>query len=97
MTASNNGLPTLKAGAFPSALSDFKADDVQVLTLDQSKATEVTTIDNQAKIGVTAQNFPQHIIDIARGAADGSLQRYFQTLNGQWAKARKATANGTKR
>ena len=96
MTASNNGLPTLKSGAFPSALSDFKASDVSVLTLDQSKATQVTTIDNDAKIGVTAQTFPQHIVDIARGAAGGSLQSYFNSLNSQWAAARKATDNGTK-
>ena len=95
MTASNNGLPTLKSGAFPSALSDFKASDVDVLTLDQSKATQVTTIDNNAKIGITAQTFPQHIVDIARGAAGGSLQSYFSSLNSQWAAARKATDNGT--
>jgi raffinose/stachyose/melibiose transport system substrate-binding protein len=97
MTASNNGLPTLKSGAFPTALSDFKAADVEVLTLDQSKATQVTTIDNRAKIGVTAQTFPQHIVDIARGAGGGSLQGYFKTLNSQWAAARKATDDGTKK
>jgi raffinose/stachyose/melibiose transport system substrate-binding protein len=96
MTALNNGLPTLKSGAFPSALSDFKAADVDVLTLDQAKASQVTTIDNEAKIGVTAQNFPQHIVDIARGAAGGPLKSYFSSLDSKWASARKATDDGTK-
>ena len=68
-----------------------------MLTLDQSKATQVTTIDNHAKIGVTAQTFPQHIVDIARGAGGGSLQGYFKTLNSEWAAARKATDDGTKK
>jgi raffinose/stachyose/melibiose transport system substrate-binding protein len=96
MTASNNGLPTLKSGAFPTALSSFKGSDVDVLTLDQSKATQVTTIDNHAKIGVTAQTFPQHIVDLARGAGGGSLQSYFDSLNNKWSDARKATDDGTK-
>ena len=96
MTASNNGLPTLKTGTFPSGLANFKAPNIDILTMDQSKATAVTTIDNRAKIGVTAQTFPQHIVDMARGAAGGTLQSYFASLNKQWATARKATDNGTK-
>jgi raffinose/stachyose/melibiose transport system substrate-binding protein len=96
MTASNNGLPTLKSGAFPSGLAKFKAPDIDIITLDASKAADVTTIDNKAKIGIAAQQYPQHIIDLARGAAGGSLQSYFNTLNKTWASARKATDDGTK-
>ncbi len=96
-TPSNNGLPTLKSGTFPSSLALFKSAQVSLLALSQSKATAVSNIDNHAKIGLGGQVFTQHIIDLARGAAaSGSLQSYFANLNSKWAAARKATDNGTK-
>jgi ABC-type glycerol-3-phosphate transport system substrate-binding protein len=95
MAAGNNGLPVLKSGQFPAGLAAFKADNVKIVTIDQSKAANVTNIDNVSKVGIYAQTFPQAIIDAARGA-HGSLAGEFASLNSHWAKARKQTDEGAK-
>jgi ABC-type glycerol-3-phosphate transport system substrate-binding protein len=94
MAAGNNGLPVLKAGQFPTGLAAFQAPDVKIITIDQGKATNVSNIDNVSKVGISAQNFPQAIIDAARGAGGGSLASEFASLNNAWAKARKQTDDG---
>ena len=96
MAAGNNGLPVLKAGKFPAGLASFQAPNVKIITIDQAKATNVTNIDNVAKVGISAQNFPQKIIDDARGAGGGSLDSEFANLNKAWAKASHQTDAGAK-
>jgi ABC-type glycerol-3-phosphate transport system substrate-binding protein len=95
MAAGNNGLPVLKAGQFPTSLAAFQAPNVKIITIDQSKATNVTNIDNVSKVGIFAQTFPQALIDAARGAK-GSMASVFASLNSHWAKARKQTDEGAK-
>jgi ABC-type glycerol-3-phosphate transport system substrate-binding protein len=96
MAAGNNGLPVLKAGTFPAGLAAFQAPDVKIITIDQTKAANVTNIDNVSKVGIFAQTFPQKIIDTARGAGGGSLASVFASLNKAWAKASKQTDAGAK-
>jgi ABC-type glycerol-3-phosphate transport system substrate-binding protein len=94
LAASNNALPVLKSGTFPPGLAAFQAPDVKIVTLDQSKATNVSNIDNVSKVGISSQIFPQAIIDDARGAGTGSLQSEFASLNSAWGKAKTQTADG---
>jgi raffinose/stachyose/melibiose transport system substrate-binding protein len=85
----NGDVPTLKSGTQPPALAAYAAAGVTLVTLSQDKSAEVNKIDNAAEIGLNSQTYRQHLVDIARGAAGGSLQSDFATLNSKWGAAQK--------
>ena len=85
-------VPTLKTAAMPPALAPFTQQGVTLIELTQANATLVTKIDKDAEIGLTSPDYRQHIVDLARGAASGSLQADFDSLNKKWATAQKADA-----
>jgi raffinose/stachyose/melibiose transport system substrate-binding protein len=86
-------LPTLKTGAMPPELKAYQDGGVQFVQLDQEKNAIVSSIDNESEIGLNKPDYRQHIIDLARGAADGSLDGYFAELNKKWAAAVKTTGS----
>jgi raffinose/stachyose/melibiose transport system substrate-binding protein len=85
----NGDVPTLKSGTQPPALAAYQAAGVTLVTLTQANAALVNKIDNSAEIGLGAQTYRQHLVDIARGAASGSLDADFATLNSKWGAAQK--------
>jgi raffinose/stachyose/melibiose transport system substrate-binding protein len=85
----NGDVPTLKSATQPPALAAYAAAGVTLVTLTQTNAALVNKIDNAAEIGLGAQTYRQHLVDIARGAASGSLQSDFATLNSKWGAAQK--------
>jgi ABC-type glycerol-3-phosphate transport system substrate-binding protein len=89
----NQAVPTLKGGQMPSALKPFQDAGVQFVPMSQAEAAKVTSIDNQSEIGMTDKpEYRQHLIDVARGAAGGSLADVFADLAKKWSAAQK-TAN----
>ena len=85
----NGDVPTLKSGTQPPALAAYAAAGVTLVTLTQANSALVNKIDNTAEIGLTSPTYRQHIVDIARGAAGGSLQSDFASLNSKWAGSQK--------
>ncbi len=80
-------LPTLKSGALPSTLKAYQDAGVQFVELSQDKNAVVSKIDNESEIGLNKPDYRQHIVDLARGAAAGSLDAYFADLDKKWAAA----------
>jgi ABC-type glycerol-3-phosphate transport system substrate-binding protein len=86
-------LPTLKSGALPPELQAYKDAGVQFIELSQEKNPLVSKIDNESEIGLQKPDYRQHIIDLARGAAGGSLDAYFGELNKKWAAGMKSAGS----
>jgi ABC-type glycerol-3-phosphate transport system substrate-binding protein len=86
--AQDQGLiPTLKSAAMPDTLKPYTDAGVQFVELSQAHATKVSSIDNASEIGLWKQDYRQHIVDLARGAASGTLDSDFAKLNSSWANA----------
>jgi raffinose/stachyose/melibiose transport system substrate-binding protein len=85
----NGDVPTLKSGTQPPALAAYAAAGVTLVTLTQANSALVNKIDNTAEIGLNSPTYRQKIVDIARGAAGGSLQSDFASLNSKWAASQK--------
>lgn len=83
-------LPTLKTGALPPELKAYQDAGVQFIELSQEKNAQVSKIDNESEIGLNKPDYRQHIVDLARGAASGSLDAYFTDLDKKWSAAIKS-------
>jgi ABC-type glycerol-3-phosphate transport system substrate-binding protein len=86
-------VPTLKSAAMPADLQDYSDKGVQLLELSQAKTAAVNTIDNAAEIGLSKPDYRQHIVDIARGAASGTLEADFADLDKKWSDAVKSAGS----
>ena len=80
-------LPTLKSAPMPSTLQPYTDAGVTLIELNQDKAATVNNIDKESTIGLTSPDYRQKIVDIARGAASGSIGDYFGQLNKEWSEA----------
>lgn len=86
-------LPTLKSGALPATLKAYQDAGVQFTELTQEKNALVSKIDNESEVGLNKPDYRQHIVDLARGAAGGSLDAYFAELNQKWANGIKSAGS----
>ncbi|WP_399921489.1 ABC transporter substrate-binding protein [Streptomyces kanamyceticus] len=80
-------VPTLRSAPLPSTLKDFVDNDVTFLERSEAKTGEVNTIDNAAEIGLNKPDYRQKLVDLARGAQQGSLDDYFADLDKRWNEA----------
>ena len=85
---SQGGISPLVDGPNPATLKDFDTAGVKYIELNHDSDTDYQKIYNTAKIDLWGQDYRRKLIDIARGAADGTMDSYFATLNQQWATAR---------
>jgi ABC-type glycerol-3-phosphate transport system substrate-binding protein len=83
-------LPTLKSGSLPATLKAYQDAGVQFIELSQDKNAQLAKIDNESEIGLNKPDYRQKIVDVARGAAGGSLDAYFADLNKKWSAAIKS-------
>jgi raffinose/stachyose/melibiose transport system substrate-binding protein len=81
----NLDVPTLKSQPLPGSLKAYQDGGVQLVELTQEKAGVVSNIDNASEIGLTKPDYRQHIVDLGRGAAGGTLDADFADLNKKWA------------
>ncbi len=85
---SQGSISTLKGSPMPPTLKDFDAAGVKYIELDQSEAGVVSKVDNESEVGFfSSPNTAQHLVDVARGAAGGSLLGVLDDLNKKWADA----------
>lgn len=77
--------PDLSA-PLPENLKGLSDNGVELLEL--TPVPKVDDIANEAQIDLTSNLYRQKLVDIARGAAEGDMASYFDSLNVKWAKAR---------
>jgi hypothetical protein len=77
----------------PSTLREYADNDVKLVERSEAKTAEVNAIDNASEIGLNKQDYRQKLVDIARGAQDGSLEGYFEELDKRWAEARQVAGS----
>ncbi|MFF0834994.1 MULTISPECIES: ABC transporter substrate-binding protein [unclassified Streptomyces] len=86
--AAEGSLSSVKGAPLPGTLEAFADNDVTMIPQHQRNLAEVNSIDKASEIGITAQDYRQKLVDVARGAADGDMDSYFDELNGKWSEAR---------
>jgi ABC-type glycerol-3-phosphate transport system substrate-binding protein len=86
--AANLALSPLKDAPLPGILEPYEEKGVKLIDLDDSKGAEVKSIDNQSEVGIYKPDYRQELVDLARGAREGSLDDYFGDLGERWAEAR---------
>ncbi|MFC5434906.1 ABC transporter substrate-binding protein [Microbacterium suwonense] len=68
-----------------SGLSDNGVELIELNAAPAGKEALFNTIAEKSQIDIWANIYRQKLIDIARGAADGDKQSYFDELNKRWA------------
>ncbi|AIS01615.1 ABC transporter substrate-binding protein [Streptomyces glaucescens] len=86
-SAHEGAVSALKSEPLPGTLEDYVDNDVKLVERSEAKTAEVNAIDNASEIGLNKQDYRQKLVDIARGAQDGSLEDYFDDLDRRWAEA----------
>lgn len=81
-------ISSVKGAPLPDSLKPFEAADVTFVRLGLGKSALVDDVDKASEIGLGSKDYPQRIVDVARGAADGDLAGVFADLNRRWAEAR---------
>ncbi|WP_107417779.1 extracellular solute-binding protein [Streptomyces sp. CB03238] len=86
-SASEGSISSVKGAPLPDTLKAFVDNDVTLIPQHQKNIVQVNAINKASEIGITAQDYRQKLVDVARGAADGNMDSYFGELNGKWAEA----------
>ncbi|QDI68351.1 sugar ABC transporter substrate-binding protein [Streptomyces calvus] len=86
--AANLALSPLKDAPLPDVLKPYEERGVELIDLDDTKGGEVKTIDNRSEVGIYKPDYRQELVDLARGAREGSLDGFFDDLGERWAEAR---------
>ena len=90
-TDSQGMVSSLLSEPLPSNLTGLSDQGVELIELNAAPAGQealFTNIADTAQIDVWGNLYRQKLIDIARGAAEGDKQSYFDELNARWAAAR---------
>lgn len=81
-------IPVLLGAPLPEGLAELDELGVEFIELAPVPDGLLPNIANAAEIDLRGALYRQKLIDIARGAADGDKQSYFDELNTRWADAR---------
>jgi hypothetical protein len=87
--ADQQAIPPALAQQMPAVIEDFQNTGVVLLDLPAAtkNAGKEDEIIKEAEIDLTGNIYRQKLVDIARGAADGSRQSSFDDLNRRWGAA----------
>ncbi|MFE6287797.1 ABC transporter substrate-binding protein [Streptomyces sp. NPDC057877] len=88
--ADNLALSPLKDDPLPDILKAYEDNGVRLLDLDDTKGAEVKSLDNQSEIGIYKPDYRQDLVDLARGATQGSLDDFLDRLGEKWTETRAA-------
>ncbi|MFJ8826589.1 ABC transporter substrate-binding protein [Streptomyces sp. NPDC102467] len=91
--AKEGGVSALTAMSFPDVLKPYQDNDVKLVERSEARTEQVNAIDNASEIGLSKQDYRQKLIDLARGAQQGSLQDYFAELDKRWGEAAATAGN----
>ncbi|PKI91066.1 ABC transporter substrate-binding protein [Actinomycetales bacterium SN12] len=89
-TEAQGMVSTLKSADLPDNLSDMADAGVELIepaAAPEGKESLLSDTSNDAQIDLYGQVYRQKLVDIARGAADGDKNSYFDELNTRWAAA----------
>jgi ABC-type glycerol-3-phosphate transport system substrate-binding protein len=89
----NQAVSALKTAPLPDTMAPFTAAGVQFITLSQAKSGLVSKIDNDSEVGIGKPDYRQNLVDVARGAAGGSLAAIFADLSKRWHAAQQTDAS----
>ncbi|CAL9610801.1 hypothetical protein SUDANB176_05625 [Streptomyces sp. enrichment culture] len=92
-SAKEGAVSALLSQPMPETLEEFVDNDVNMVERSERRTAEVNAIDNASEIGLNKQDYRRKLVDIARGAQDGSLESYFGELNERWAEARRTAGS----
>jgi len=93
-SASQGSIPTLLSAGLPTTLKEFGDLNVKLVELNPAPVNQVglvDKIDKASEIGIYSPDYRQKLVDVARGAAPGTLESVLSDLNKRWASA-EATA-----
>ncbi|WP_265521931.1 ABC transporter substrate-binding protein [Oerskovia flava] len=88
---SEGGLSPTVGSELPDTLAAFEPLGVELVEITPAPEGEeglLSDIYNTAEIDLWGNVYRQRLIDIARGAADGDMDTYFDELNDRWGAAR---------
>jgi len=94
-TKTQGMVSTLKDSPLPAnlkGLSDAGVKLIEPAAAPKGKESLLSDIANQSQIDLYGQVYRQKLVDIARGAADGTKDSYFSELNAKWGAAVKQLA-----
>ncbi len=80
-------ISSVKGTPLPSSVQPFQDAGVRFIQLSYTKNAKVLDIDKASEVGLNSPDYRQHIVDVARGAANGDLGTIFQDLNKKWSEA----------
>lgn len=86
-------ISTLTNDPLPDMLKPQEAAGVKFLQLSFAKSALVDEINDESEVGLKTPDYRKKLIDIARGAQDGSLSGLFDDQSGKWAEAVKAAGS----
>jgi len=89
-TKSQGMISTLKDSPLPAnlkGLSDAGVKLIEPAAAPKGKESLLSDVANQAQVDIYGQVYRQKLVDIARGAADGTKDSYFAELNSKWGAA----------
>jgi ABC-type glycerol-3-phosphate transport system substrate-binding protein len=91
--AKEGAVSALKSEGMPETLQDYVDNDVKMIERSAERTAEVDAIDNASEIGLNKPDYRKKLIDIARGATEGSLEDYFDELSERWSEARQTVGS----
>ncbi|WP_371575924.1 ABC transporter substrate-binding protein [Streptomyces sp. NBC_01314] len=92
--ADDNLLPSIRKDApLPEALKPYEDAGVKLIELDDAKGGLVKEIDSASEVGLYGPAYRQDLVDLARGAKDGSLDDFLADLSERWTEAQKSVGS----
>ncbi|GAB2908668.1 MULTISPECIES: ABC transporter substrate-binding protein [Streptomyces] len=89
----NLSIATLKNAPLPESLQPYEERGVELIELDDAKGGQVKEIDNASEVGIFAPEYRQDLVDLARGAKDGTLDDFLDDLGERWTEAQKTVGS----
>jgi ABC-type glycerol-3-phosphate transport system substrate-binding protein len=80
-------ISAVKGAPLPATLQPFQDGGVKFVNMTFADAAKVADIDKASEVGISAAEYRQRIVDVARGAAKGDLAGIFGDLNKKWSEA----------
>ncbi|MGP4089095.1 ABC transporter substrate-binding protein [Streptomyces sp. KR55] len=80
----NLAISPLKDAPLPEVLEPYEDAGVKLIELDDSAGAKVKLIDNDSEVGIYKPDYRQDLVDLARGAREGSLDGFLGDLGEKW-------------
>lgn len=89
----NLSIATLRNAPLPESLKPYEEQGVKLIELDDAEGGRVKEIDNASEVGIYAPEYRQDLVDLARGAKDGTLDDFLDDLGERWTEAQKTVGS----